>query len=828
MQTLPKSDLRLYALFAHASESCDNRYSLHLIKRQNFFKYFWFIGAGPAGLATAKALKQYPNLSATIFEAKSILGGLWAVSEDRTSDSKSTGANCPPQLRTNLSQFKCSFSDLSWRTSTLSRRLFPKSYEVQQYLQEYASLSKGIFRFNTKVARVEHKSRPDQSLWKVSFLQDGGEETSEDFDFVIVASGFFARPWIPQSLLPFSSYNPKVAMQAPRILHSSEYAFDRVLSFFPSANTDHLPRKRKVVVVGGSLSAVEVISDLCINSNSIRSEASSAEKEKARPNFWEVIHVVPRPFWILPRFLPHLKRTSSDTSSTSPKKFLPLDLILYDASKLRMSPASRSNTPPSEAERFYQSNTNLRTLLGYTSHAQADLSPNLEITEENGWMYCPPWVTISDTYANFMREKKAEIVVGHVTGADIANDSRITLTLTSNSRVETITEVDVVISCTGYKPSLEKFLSPEVLRAMEYSTASSSSSDVTFLPAILPQQMFLPCSTDLPHNATTTIGFVGMYKGPYFGVIELQARYLAALFARELEWPKQETLSKDAEAMRSIRRSREKGRQREDGSRERKQWSWGDYMGVVKDLAERLGVVEGSPFSTSSSESEIDPIIPAYFSGQNTSQDALKSIHALKEALDSSFLSVSVFRALHGSWKVHRRIVSHLADVPGGVFEGTANFLPRCISGDRPHAPNEGTAHGYEYEYLYSEIGTFTLSNNPDIKLDAKKKYVYRYEEDREVISVWFVKGDGWTTDELFHEVTDFDGTVAPTTTSRSASVCASGTRHLCGPDTYNTTYHFSFLNSGPELESLSIRYKVEGPKKNYISEATYERLAGL
>ncbi len=670
---------------------------------------------------------------------------------------------------------------------------------------------------------MEHKSQSDQSLWKVSVLQDGREETSEDFDFVIVASGFFAQPWIPQLFLPFSRYEPKVTVHAPRVLHSSEYAFDRVLSLFPSANTADAPRKRKIVVIGGSLSAVEVVSDLCININSIRPAASSAERtpgEMARPedmsNFWEVIHVSPRPFWVLPRFLPHLKRTPGDTSSTSPPKFLPLDLILYDASNLRNTPGY-SDAPPSEAERFYQSNANCRTLLGYTSHAQADLSPNLEITEENGWMSSPPWVTISDTYANFLKEKKAEIVIGHVTGADIASDARITLTLTPNSSVETITEVDAIISCTGYTPSLDKFLSPEILHAMEYSMASPLNSDVTFLPAILPQQMFL-YSTGLPHPATTTIGFVGMYKGPYFGVIELQARYLAALFAGELEWPEQETLSKDAEAMRSIRRSRERGRIEDDSNKERKQWSWGDYMGVMKGLAEKLGVVEGTPFSTnnlsaSPSKSEIDPIIAAHFSGQNMSQGASKSVHALKEAVDSSFLPVSVFRALHGSWKVHRKIVSHLADVPGGVFEGTANFLPR-------------RSEEYDYDYLYSELGTFTLSNNPEMKLDAKKRYIYRYEEDREVVSVWFVQGDGWTADNLFHEVTDFDGIVAPTT-SRSAPVRASGTRHLCGPDSYNTSYHFSFLNSGPELESFSIRYKVEGPRKNYISEATYER-AGL
>ena len=672
---------------------------------------------------------------------------------------------------------------------------------------------------------MEPKSQPGHRLWKVSFLRDGTKETSEYFDFVIVAAGFFARPWFPQAFLPFSRYDPKAAMHPLRVLHSSEYAFDRVLSCFPSSNTaeaNHLPRKRKIVVIGGSLSAVEVVSDLCININSIRPGTSSAERtpgEMERPtDIWEVVHVSPRPFWVLPRFLPHLKKSLDDTSK-SPVKFLPLDLKFYDASSFR----NTSSVPPSEAERFYQSNQNFRTLLGYRAHAQADLSPHLEITEENGWMWSLPWVTISDTYANFMREKRAEIVIGRIT--DISNDSRITLTLSPNSSLETITEVDAVISCTGYKPCLNKFLSPGILHAMEY-TASPSNPDASFLPAVLPQQMFLPCSTDLPHPATTTIGFVGMYKGPYFGVIELQARYLAALFAGELEWPEQETLSKDAEAMRSIRCSREKGRIEEDGSRERRQWSWGDYMGIMKGLAERLGVVKGTPFSikdssaSSKDELEIDPIIPAHFSSQNTGQEALESIHALRETLNSTFLSVSVFRALHGSWKVHRRIVSHLADVPGGLFEGTANFLPRRSEGDRPH---EGIDRGYEYEYLYSEFGTFTLSNNPQMKLDAKKKYIYRYDEDRDVVSVWFVKRDGWTADNLFHEMTDFDGTAAPTA-SRSAAVCASGTRHFCGPDTYNTSYHFSFLSPGPDLESFSVRYKVEGPKKNYISEAFYER----
>ena len=695
---------------------------------------------------------------------------------------------------------------------------------MEKYLQDYAArLSKDIFRFNTQVTRVEYISQPDRTPWKL-FLRKGGEEASEEFDFVIVASGFFARPWIPQPFIPFTTRSDSKT-DRHGVFHSSEYTFDRVISSFRS-DANRIP---KVVVIGGSLSAVEIISDICINVNSTRSQAS-AQRSPATKNEWEVIQISPRPFWILPRFLPHQRKAQA---GPSPPKFLPLDLILYDVSNRRDFHPGSSDVAPSEAERHYQINTGIRTLLGYISHAQADISPNLEITEENGWMSSSPWVTISDTYANFVREKKAEMVIGRVSGAGASKDGRINLTLTPNSSVETIADVDAIICCTGYVPCLDEFLSPEILRAMDYTTASPSNPDVTFLPAILPQQIFL---TGLPRLATTTLGFVGMYKGPYFGVVELQARYLAALFAGELEWPKQETLSQEAEAMKSMRRSREITQLSEGGTKERKQCSWGDYMAVMKYLAEELGISAETPFSThdssaSSSKGEIDPIIPAHFPPQNSKQNALKSLQALTEALDSSFLSIAVFRALHGSWKVHRKIVSHLPDVSGGIFEGTANFLPRRDERNSPYSSSNGTdcaiSDAYDYEYLYSESGTFTLSNNPEMKLEAKKSYIYRYEEERQVVSVWFVKGgQAWTADNLFHEISDFDG-VAPTISSRSASARASGSRHLCGPDTYNTSYLFSFLNSGPDLERFTIKYQVEGPRKNYVSEATYER-AGL
>lgn len=66
-----------------------------------------------------------------------------------------------------------------------------------------------------------------------------------------------------------------------------------------------------------------------------------------------------------------------------------------------------------------------------------------------------------------------------------------------------------MIFCTGLQPSL-RFLSEEVLHLLEYDEQD------LLQPLILHLQTWNP--------RVPNLGFVGMYRGPYFGSMELQAR----------------------------------------------------------------------------------------------------------------------------------------------------------------------------------------------------------------------------------------------------------------------------------------------------------------
>lgn len=73
--------------------------------------------------------------------------------------------------------------------------LFPNQHEVYQYLSNYIeqSLPKEIFRFNTEVINITYSN----DKWIVQSRTKSNEICSEEFDFVIVASGFFDSLYIP-------------------------------------------------------------------------------------------------------------------------------------------------------------------------------------------------------------------------------------------------------------------------------------------------------------------------------------------------------------------------------------------------------------------------------------------------------------------------------------------------------------------------------------------------------------------------------------------------------------------------------------------------------
>lgn len=70
-------------------------------------------------------------------------------------------------------------------------------------------------------------------------------------------------------------------------------------------------------------------------------------------------------------------------------------------------------------------------------------------------------------------------------------------------------QVDYVIFCTGLRPCLS-FLPPKIMSLLEFDM------DDLLQPLILHHQTWNP--------SVPGLAFVGVYRGPYFGAMELQAR----------------------------------------------------------------------------------------------------------------------------------------------------------------------------------------------------------------------------------------------------------------------------------------------------------------
>lgn len=175
------------------------------------------LGGGPSGLAAAKAALE-EGLLPTVFEQASSIGGVWrqADSQDHILEETPHGISAHGHtwhsMRTNLSKFTCCFSDFPWPADFSED--FPKAAEVAMYLERYADAFalRSRIRLRTRVVAVEMlPNSPAEAVvggarvsWEEAApVVSGGSgdeeilEGSEVFDFCVVATGVFARPFIP-------------------------------------------------------------------------------------------------------------------------------------------------------------------------------------------------------------------------------------------------------------------------------------------------------------------------------------------------------------------------------------------------------------------------------------------------------------------------------------------------------------------------------------------------------------------------------------------------------------------------------------------------------
>lgn len=504
---------------------------------------------------------------------------------------------------------------------------------------EYPGLKKGQYY----TCAMTNHSRLELTLFSSlptsqETAQQANEVESEDFDLLVVASGYFSRPYSPK-LLGLEHFKGQV-------IHSS--VLEKGRASLP-ANADTIPRGH-TVVIGGSMSGVEAASALALRESSSQIPTNPATAGSHSNNKVYLIHS--RPFWTLPTYLPC--ETSNETVS-----FLPLDLVMYDLSRRPPGPIEYTIDPLSD-EKIAKTNGYFRSLLGAEyeryGHSQQQFSSTKSAPQ-------PEWVAIGNDYGEFVRSGGIEAVMGRVTSIHPQSDPK-----TASIRIETaegsqtLDKVTSIVMATGFTPfdSLS-FLPKDVLSSLEYNT------DDPFLPLILDKGGTL--RSEIPD-----IGFVGFYRGPYWGVMEMQAKFLGN------EWAKKHDASVGTELEFKDQSQRELLRNLRQPSTEacRGQFPMGDYVGLMETFAKDLDIERAV---LSDGESRAGPVIPGRYAHEKENGEVRRTLDSLQamsrqdHPTAQAAASLAVFRALHGTWTFTRTLVT------GERAEtGTVAFIPRYPS----------------------------------------------------------------------------------------------------------------------------------------------------
>jgi len=248
----------------------------------------------------------------------------------------------------------------------------------------------------------------------------------------------------------------------------------------------------------------------------------------------EVILVMDRPVWILPHYY-----VDSNSGAN-----IPLDLFLYSRRNL----ASPTQSVLDEKEKHIKSATFLENTFGNPGDTHEALRTHIDGT--------PPYSAISDNFLRHVKSGKIAPVIGKV---DFACEGGIAIA--SGEKFS----VDALLFCTGFSIDLS-FLDERSQAAIAYR----------------PDDKLVPYLADktVIHPKLDGMYFVGLYRGPYFGIIELQARWAALLIAREVVPPskKKQILNIEKESL--IR-----------NAIPRPQFPHGNYVEFADSIATEIGAI---------------------------------------------------------------------------------------------------------------------------------------------------------------------------------------------------------------------------------------------
>ena len=188
------------------------------------------IGAGPSGLAAARALDR-AGLELVGYEAHHDVGGLWDIDNPRSTVYESAHLIS--------SRTTTEFSELAMDCDAD----YPSHRELLRYFRTYADTFdlRRHYRFGTRVTAVEPVDGDASGArgWEVVATRPDGGTSVERYSHVVVANGTLAEPNVPTFEGRFTG----------ELLHSSEYR-----------GADVFDGKR-VLVVGGGNSGCDIAVD---------------------------------------------------------------------------------------------------------------------------------------------------------------------------------------------------------------------------------------------------------------------------------------------------------------------------------------------------------------------------------------------------------------------------------------------------------------------------------------------------------------------------------------------------------------------------------------
>lgn len=173
------------------------------------------VGGGPAGLATAAALRR-SDVSAVVLERADAVGETWRRGYDR--------------LRLNTSRLTSQLGGMGYERGT---PLFPSRDDFVAYLERYAHRHRLDVRVGVEVQRIDR----DDAAWRVE--TSAGNVLGEQ---VIVATGYAHEPYVPVWA--------RCERFEGQLLHAADYR-----------NADSF-RDSDVLVVGAGCSGMEIAYDL--------------------------------------------------------------------------------------------------------------------------------------------------------------------------------------------------------------------------------------------------------------------------------------------------------------------------------------------------------------------------------------------------------------------------------------------------------------------------------------------------------------------------------------------------------------------------------------